>query len=201
VTSVAIRLEADEWLAAWNEATSRLLLRLPSAPRTGEVAVRVQLAGKAAAATVVGAAVGVEHRARDVLVELAPDDASLRAVHLLCAAARGEPLRFLDRPLRYLVKLPVVVFWSGGRLPTSTLSISEGGCALRWPGRLPTAGQELNLSLGVGARAYGLRGVVCWTAASAGSSRAGLRLLPLQRGRDVWRGLLADAERSGAATG
>lgn len=199
---VAVRLESREWLLAWREDTSRLVLELPVAPAANEpVAVRVQLSDRAASATVEGVVVGLERIGPVCRVEVAPEEESLPAVRMLGAAARGEPVRLLERPPRYRVRLPVVVYWSGGRFPTSTLSISEGGCALRWSGPAPTAGQTLNLSLVVGARAYGLRGVVCWNASSSGGRgrRAGLRLLARSGAPAAWRQLLADAARSGAA--
>jgi PilZ domain len=199
---LAIQVDPREWLSAWNPVTSRLGLRLPAAPEPDEsIAVRVALAGPSVSAMVTGTAVSAEAGDPECRVELSPDHDGLRAVLFLCAAARGEPVRFRNRPLRYRVRLPVVVFWSGGRLPTSAISISEGGCALRWAGQPPAAGQPLNLSVPLGGRSYGLRGVVCWSERAGPGSRAGLRLLSLEGGRAPWRELLAEAARSGAVAG
>jgi hypothetical protein len=144
---------------------------------------------------VVGRAVGVERLADGARVEMAPDREYLGAIRLLCSAASGEPTPFRGRQLRYLVRLPMVVNWSGGRFLTDTVSISEDGCAVRWSTRLPTKGQVLDLTITTSGQAQVLRGVVCW---SDPGGRAGLRLLPMNGARALWHSLLAEAARAGA---
>jgi hypothetical protein len=196
---VTLQLHSDEWLASWRQATSRLLLRVPEAARLNErLAVRVQFADQFAAATVTGTAVGVERQEGGSGVELAPDAEGLRAVRLLCAAARGEHIRFLERAPRYQIKVPVYVLWHGERFLTSTLSISDGGCALRWAGPPPGAGQRLDLRIGAGRLAHVVRGVVCWSEGATGVARVGLRVMAMNGARQAWRTMLDEAVRAGA---
>ena len=122
----------------------------------------------------------------------------MRAIRMLNAAARGEPIRFLERAPRYLVKLPVFVEWQGERLVTTTISISEDGCSLRWSGRAPTTGQRLNLRIGSGSLAHDIRGVVCWTEGRGGGGKVGLRIFALNGARQAWRNILGEAVRTGA---
>jgi hypothetical protein len=197
LNQVAIEIRTDEWLAAWRQATKRLLLKVPGAPRLNErIALRVQFQDQLAGATVVGTAVSVEHQDRLYRIEMAPDAEGMRAVRLLCAAARGEAVRFVEREPRYLVSLPVFVAWNGEQMLTNSTSISENGCALRWPGRLPTTGQPLQLRVGSGSRAYEIRGVVCWS--DSGAGKVGLRILALNGARKAWGSMLGEAVRSGA---
>jgi PilZ domain len=194
----AVRMKPSEWLDAWRPERSRLLLPTPTAPRLhGRVAARVQLSGQPACATVFGTAVSVQRHADQFRAEIAVDAESLRAVKILTAAARGERIRFLERPLRYVVKLPVIVPWNGGQVYTSTVSISEGGCALRWSGTPPGTGSRLVLRMGAKGRSLDFSGVVCWS--DPGSSVAGVRVFATGMMRDVWKGLLTEAARAGAA--
>jgi hypothetical protein len=43
-----------------------------------------------------------------------------------------------------------------------TVSVSGDGCALRWSGRKPEAGEPVALRIGAGPRATDLEGVVRW---------------------------------------
>jgi hypothetical protein len=199
--NIAIHLPSEEWLACWRQETSRLLVHCPSAPPLRErVAVQVQLEDLPACATVVGTAVSVQRLSPGCRVEIAPAVESMRAVQMLCAAARGEQVRFRVRPIRYLVNLPAIVAWHGGRILTSAYSISEGGSALRWPGVLPSIGTALDLRLGAGRQAFDFRGVVCWTE-SKGTAKVGLRLFTLEGARVAWKRFLADVARTGATVG
>jgi hypothetical protein len=198
VFTFATRLPPKEWLDAWRQGSSRLMLPSPNPPRLHEkVAARVQIAGQPACATLFGKAVSVQRLEQHFRVEMALETESLRGLRLLNAAARGEPIRFLERSLRYIVKLPVIVPWRGGQVYTTTVSISEGGCALRWSGALPSTGERLTLRVGAGSRSLDYRGVVCW--ADGSLSTAGVRVFTGGLLRDAWKNLLADAARSGAA--
>jgi hypothetical protein len=190
VHHVAIEIRADEWLAAWRQATKRLLVKVPGAPRLNErIALRVQFQDQPAGATVVGTAVSVEHQG--YRIEMAPDAEGMKAVRLLCAAARGEALHFVEREPRYLVKLPVFVAWNGERMLTNTINISENGCALRWSGRLPTMGQRLQLRVGSGSRAHEIRSLLCWS--DSGEGKLGLRIFALHGARKAWDSMLGEA--------
>jgi hypothetical protein len=199
---LSIQLHSGEWLGSWRQATSRLLLRVPECPRLGlRVSLRIQFDDQPVSATVTGTAVGVESLGNDCRIELAPDPDGLRAIRLLSAAARGEPIRFLERAPRYQAKVPVFVLWNGERFLTSTVSISDGGCALRWNGQTPTIGQRMDLRIGSGSQAHGVRGVVCWSEAAGATSKVGLRVLALNGARQVWRMLVEEAVHAGATGG
>jgi len=198
MTNLAVRISPTDWLADWRPERSRLLLPVAVPPRLGDkVAARVQLAGLSAVATVLGKVVSVHRADRDHRVELAPEQESLAAIAMLSAAARGEPLRFVPRPTRYLVKLPVVVPWGGAQVFTNTFCISPGGCAVRWNGPSLRVGQPIQLRVGAGSRSSGVRGVVCWSEGSGSSQRAGVRFLANGTGND-WRLVIDDAVRAGA---
>lgn len=186
---VAIEIRADEWLAAWRQATKRLLLKVPGAPRLNErIALRVQFQDQLASATVVGTAVSVQHQ--EHCIEMAPDAEGMKAVRLLCAAARGEGVQYVGREPRYLVKLPVFVAWNGWQMLTNIINISEKGCALRWSGRWPAKGQRLQLRIGSGSQAHEIRSVVCWT--DSGEGKLGLRIFALNGARKAWDGMLGE---------
>lgn len=191
-------LEPPEMLGAWRAETARLLLPTIAAPPVRQkAAVRIQLAGRPVAATVVGTVVSAHGDGRLHRIELAPDADSLGAVRLLLAAARGEPVPFLKRSMRYLVRLPVVVAAGGSDLYMTTYCISEGGCGLKWSGPLPSVGQELGIRLATGARVEGVRGTVCWLNPSGPSANAGVRL-ELGSTAGAWGRMFAEVARSGA---
>lgn len=199
MVNFAVRLPPKEWLEAWRPQTVRIIVPAPFAPRLRDkAAVRVQLAGRTVAATVVGTVVGIHRTEGHPLVELHPDADSLPAVRMLVAAARGQEVRFLQRPIRYLVKMPVVVEWNGSGVYANTTTISEKGCAVRWAGTRPTVGQSVRLRVGNGARAVDIPGVICWASAGTGSSLAGVRFAERGTPSPVWASVLAEALRSGA---
>jgi len=194
--SISVLLDPSELLSGLRQAGGCLVLPAQSAPRLREkVAVRVRLHGQQAGATVVGTVVSVHRHAAGFRLELAPDAASSGAVRLLAATARGEVQRFPERSPRYLVKLPIVVAWNGPALYMTMYSISEAGCGVRWSGSLPEVGQLVQLRLGVGLRATGLEGVLCWKASVAASPTAGVRLVG--SGGADWARVLAEAARTG----
>lgn len=194
--SISVLLDPGDLLSGLRQGGGCMVFPAPVAPRLREkVAVRIRLVGQTAGATVVGTVVSVHRHAATFRVELAPDVASAGAVRLLAATARGEVERFPARAPRYLVKVPVVVSWQGPALYMTMVSISQAGCGVRWSGPLPEVGQALHLRLGVGPRATGVEGVVCWRAAAGASSTAGVRLLG--SGGSDWARFLADAARTG----
>jgi len=200
--NVTLQVPSGEWLASsWRQETSRLLVHLPAVPPLRDrIAVQVRFADLPARATVVGTAVSVQKTSPGCRVEIAPAVESMRAVHMLCAVARGEQVSFRSRAVRYLVSLPAIVSWNGGRLLTSAFSVSEQGCGLRWPGHPPSIGAALSLRLGAGRQAHEFRAVVCWSE-PGGTAKVGLRLFTLESVRLAWRRFLAEVERSGAAAG
>lgn len=197
VHQLAIEIRTDEWLAAWRQATKRLLLKVPGAPRLNErIALRVRFQDRPADATVVGTVASAEHQGGRI--EMAPDAEGLKAVRLLCAAARGEAVHLVERELRLLARLPVFVAWNGGRMLTSTVDVSGNGCALRWSGRLPARGQRLQLRIGSGSRAQEIPGLVCWS--DPGEGKVGLRIFASNGARKAWDGMLGEAARRMAPT-
>lgn len=196
---ISIRLQPSEWLSAWRQETGRLHLPVTSAPRPGQaIALRVQLSGQPVGATFTGSVRGVERQQSHHRIEVAPDAESLRAVGLLTAAARGEPVRFRERPLRFLARLPVVVTSNRTTHFMTATSISEGGCSLRWSGLLPSVGQALELRFGIGSRTADLRGVVRWRRLAPSSPAVGVRFGPKGVAAGAWACLLAEAVKAGA---
>ena len=194
--SLRILIEPSDLLSGLRQEGACLVLPAPSAPRLRErLAVRVHLVGHRSGATVVGTVVSVHRHGGSFLVELAPDAGSLGAVRLLAAAARGEVRRFPERAPRYLVKVPVVVNWAGLDFYMTMFSISESGCGVRWSGELPEVGRALHLRLGVGHRAAGLEGVLCWKGGDGANPKAGVRLVG--SGGADWARLVAEAARTG----
>jgi hypothetical protein len=164
------------------------------------VAVRLELVGTGVRATLVGTIRGASQDEGRPSVELALDPDSQGAIRFLDAAAKGEPVTFHERSTRYLTRLPVVVDWGGGEYFTFASSVSIGGCAVRWPGPLPTVGQGIGLRVGAGPRATWLRAVVCWKS-NGGLGRGaavGVRIVEAPNGSSSWGGLFAQVARSGA---
>jgi len=195
--TLSILIDPSELLAGLRQGGASLVLPAPITPRLRErVALRVCLAGQPSGATVLGTVVSVHRQAGSFRVELATDPASLGAVRLLAATARGEIHRFPQRAPRYLVKVPIVVSWNGRDLCMTMVSISQGGCGLRWSGPLPEVGQALRLRLAIGYRSAGIDGVLCWKTAAGASSSAGVRLVGT--GGADWARAVAEAARTGA---
>lgn len=163
-------------LDAWRQHSKRLLLLVPRAVQLRDrVAAHLELTGRSVHALVVGGVVSVHAAGGSRRIELAPDLESLGAVRLLHAAAKGDPVRFRERPSCYLVKLPVAVASRTGEQYMSALNLSEGGCSLRWSGSAPTIGQPLTLRLGTARGKIELRGVVCWWQRLGSVTIAGVR--------------------------
>jgi hypothetical protein len=199
MTQLDATLTPEELLAAWRPDTLRLTVPVEAPPRLGQrAALRLRLAGIGARSTVVGAVASVHALGRRHRVELAPEEAGLRAVRFLLAAARGEHRALQERAPRFLVRLPVVVATESGEQLMTTWSVSEGGCGLSWSGPPPAVGRQLRLRLGPRARASDVWGVVCWSAPAGRSATAGLRLASSDPVPPAWQELLAEAARRGA---
>ncbi len=200
--SVSVNLEPGQYLASWRPENGSLFVPAVSDARVGDhVAVRVGLYGHAIRATVHGKVAAVRRVGRPALppgVELALDRASLPAAGFLALAARGEPVTFRERPPRLAAALPLVAVHGRARVETTTLNVSEGGCALRWPGPLPEVGALVRLRLRRGLLAPVARAVVCWTEPGSALERSvGLRIVSAGRAGRAWRVRVAGAHRSG----
>lgn len=196
MVTLDVRFEPAEWVAAWKADARRVVLKAPPTTRVKDkVAATVQLAKPAVRATLVGTVVNVEKRDRHSSVEVALEAESLPAASMLLSAARGEKVAHRERAPRYLVKLPVVTSTGGPVAYASTVSISAGGCSLRWSGTLPSVGESVALSFR-GTRSVEMLGVVRWR--KPAGSTVGLAFVERTRGADAWRALVEEVRKSGA---
>jgi len=205
VRSVFVNLEAPQFLGGWRPETGVLFLPALSESRVGEVvAVRVGIYGQAIRATLFGKVALVRRVGRPALppgVELSLDKASLPAAGFLAAAARGEPVTFRERSPRYAVERRLSAGHGHEQLETTTLNVSEGGCALRWAGPLPLVGDMVSFRMGDGLFAPTARAVVCWNQPGGAVERSvGLRVIGEGRAGKAWRALVVEAIQSGART-
>jgi PilZ domain len=203
VHSVSVNLEPPQFLAGWRPETGALFLPALSESRVGdEVAVRVGIYGQAIRATLFGKVSLVRRMGRPALppgVELSLDRGSLPAASFLAMAARGEPFNFKERSPRFGVGRRLVVSHGEDSVETTSLNVSEGGCAVRWVGPLPLVGDVVQLKLGEGIFAPSARAVVCWNQPGGPVERSvGLRVIAEGRAGKAWRALVADVARSGA---
>lgn len=203
--SVFVNLEGERFLGGWRPETGVLFLPALSESRVGEVvAVRVGIYGQAIRATLFGKVALVRRVGRPALppgVELSLDKASLPAAGFLAAAARGEPVSFRERSPRYAVERRLPVVHGKDQLETTTLNVSEGGCALRWSGPLPLVGDLVTFRMTDGLFAPTARGVVCWNQPGGAVERSvGLRVIGEGRAGKAWRALVVEAIKGGART-
>ena len=218
--SVALNLEPGRYLTWWRSDAGALFLPAVSEGRVGdEVAVRIGILGQSIRATVFGTVSLVRRFGRPSLppgVELTLDRMSLPAATFLALAAQGEKVSFRERAPRFVFARPLLVTRDREPLATSTLNVSEGGCALRWAaGLLPGVGDVLTIRLGEGLFAASARAVVCWNSAAGQPSarsdrgraegatderRIGVRLLAERRAAKAWKAIVAEGAYSGGGT-
>lgn len=201
--SVSVNLEPGQYLAGWRPEAGSLFVPALSDARVGDhVAVRVGLYGHPIRATLHGKVSAVRRVGRPALppgVELSLDRASLPAAGFLALASRGEPVRYHERPVRLAAAVPLTAVHGASRFEATTLNVSDGGCALRWPGPLPEVGEVVSLRLGRGLLAPVARAVVCWTEPGGVVERSvGLRVVSAGRAGRAWRARVAAAQRGGA---
>jgi Tfp pilus assembly protein PilZ len=203
VHSVSVNVDAAQYLAGYRPEAGALFLPALSDSRVGEhVAVRVGIYGQAIRATLFGKISLVRRVGRPALppgVELHLDRQSVPAAGFLAMAARGEPVSFRERAPRFVHERRLAIEHAGVLVEAVTVNVSEGGCAVRWPGQLPLVGDVVSIRLGDGVFAPSARGVVCWNQPGAPVERGmGLRVVPEGRGGRAWRTLVEKVERSGA---
>ncbi len=203
VQSVAINLEPSQFLMGWRAEAGALFLPTLSESRVGEeVAVRIGIYGQTIRATVFGKVALVRRVGRPSLlpgVELSLDQGSVPAARFLAMAARGEPVSFRERVPRFAVERRLVAFRQGEEVATTTINVSEGGCALEWPGELPPVGELVLVKIGEGLFAPSARAVVCWNNLGGPLEHAvGLRLILEGRAGRAWKSFVAEVARSGA---
>jgi hypothetical protein len=201
VHSVSVNLEPGQYLAGWRPEAGSLFVPAVSGARVGDhVAVRVGIYGQTIRATVHGKVAAVRRVGRPALppgVEISLDRASLPAAGFLAMAARGEPVSFHERPPRIAAEIPLDAVHGRARVGTTTLNVSDGGCALRWPGPLPQVGQVVGLRLGRGLLSPVVSGVVCWSEPGGAVERSvGLRIVSQGRAGRAWRARVVGAGRA-----
>jgi hypothetical protein len=200
---VALNLEPQQFLSGWRPEAGALFLPALSDSRVGEqVVVRIGLFGQAVRATVYGKVAMVRRIGRPSLppgVEVYLDPASVPAARYLALVASGEPVTFQIRAPRYAVERTVHVSTGRSRVEARTVTLSEGGCCIAWPGSdPPTPGEALVLRLDSGFLAPSADAVVCWNSNGASDKVIGVRIVSDGRGGRAWRALVAAASRSRA---
>jgi Tfp pilus assembly protein PilZ len=203
VQSVALNLEAAQFLSGWRPDNGYLFLPALSDSRVGEeVAVRVGIYGQSIRATLYGKVALVRRVGRPALppgVEIALDRNSLAAAGFLALAARGQTVSFQERAPRYAIERALTIKHAGVDIQTTTLNVSEGGCSVRWPAQLPLVGDLVTVRIGERMFAPVGRAVVCWNQPGGTVERSvGLRILAGGRAGRAWRNLVNTVARAGA---
>jgi hypothetical protein len=203
VHSVSVNLDPSQFMSSWRPEPGAIFVPALSDARIGDaVAVRVGIHGQAIRATLFGRISAVRRVGRPALppgVDVLLDKGSLAAAGFLAMAARGEPVTFRERAARYAVERRLEVAVGGPGIEAVTVNVSEGGCALRWPGALPEVGAILSIKLPGGIFPPTGRAVVCWTQAGEGGPGAiGVRIVSEGRAARAWRAIVAEVARSGA---
>jgi hypothetical protein len=200
MNSIAINIEPHQFLAGWRPDAGALFLPALSESRVGEhVVARIGLFGQPVRATVYGKVGMVRRIGRPSLppgVEIHLDRASVPAARFLAAVASGEPVTFKVRAPRYALERPIIVSAHGTQVEARTLTLSEGGCSIIWPGGdPPTPGELLALRLANGFLAPTTEAVVCWASGDSLEKNLGLRIVSEGRGGRAWRNLLEETAR------
>ena len=198
--SVSVNVEPEQYLSGWRAEAGCLFIPALSEARVGEqAAVRVGIYGQSIRATLFGRISLVRRMGRPALppgVELQLDRGSLAAAGFLAMAARGEPVSFREREPRYGAERRLAVEHGGAGFETVTLNVSEGGCAVRWPGQLPLVGDLVHLKLGDGFFGSTAKAVVCWNQPGGATERSvGLRVVAQGFGGRAWRGIVRELAR------
>lgn len=200
--SVAHPMSPRDYLSSWDAEQQTLFLQALSESRVGaRVAARLGLLGRPVQATLFGRIAMVRRVGRPALppgAEIQVDPESLPAAEYLAAVAGGNPFTFQVRAPRYARERAVVVSVRGGEVETRTLTVSEGGASIAWPGGdPPTAGEVIGMRLTRGFLAPSTGAVVCWTAVDGPRRTVGLRVVTEGRGGRAWRAVVDEASRSG----
>jgi hypothetical protein len=203
VHSISVNLEPSQFLSAWRPESGAIFLPILSEARVGdEVAARVGVLGQTIRATIFGKIAGVRRVGRPSLppgIDLRLDLGSIPAAGFLAMAARGEPVTFKERAPRYMVERILGVVRAGASLSVATVNVSDGGCSVRWPGKVPPVGELVLVRLGAGILAPRAEAVVCWNLEGSDKERTvGLRFRAAGRADRAWKSLVARTADSGA---
>lgn len=205
MNTVALNMEPQQFLAGWRADAASLFLPALSESRVGEqVMARIGLFGQPVRATIYGKVAMVRRIGRPSLppgVEIHLDQASVPAARYLAAVASGEPVNFRVRAPRFATERTVLVAVRGAQVEARTLTLSEGGCSIAWPGDdPPTPGELLALRLANGFLAPTTDAVVCWTTPDSPEKAIGLRIVAEGRGGRAWRSLVEETSRGQVRT-
>jgi Tfp pilus assembly protein PilZ len=205
MNSISLNMEPHQYLAGWRQDAGALFLPALSESRVGEqVVARIGLFGQPVRATVYGKVAMVRRIGRPSLppgVEIHLDRASVPAARFLAAVASGEPVTFKVRAPRYTLQRAVIVSARGTQVEARTLTLSEGGCSIVWPGDdPPTPGELLALRFANGFLAPSTDAVVCWASGDTLEKNLGLRIVAEGRGGRAWRTLLEETSRGHVRT-
>ena len=168
---------------------------------------RIGLFGQPVRATVFGKVAMVRRIGRPSLppgVEIHLDRASVPAARFLALVASGEPVTFQVRAPRYALERPVHRLRPGTKVEARTITLSEGGCSIAWPGGdPPTPGELLVLRLGNELpRPLRRRGGLLDLERRAREEPSGARIVSEGRGGRAWQARLRSPRRpAGAPTG
>jgi PilZ domain-containing protein len=189
---IVMLAETCDLLASWRPGRGVLIVPSPVAPRLGaKGVVRLELIRRPERASIHGTAVAVnrgDERGDDHFrVEFAPDAAGVRALRLLTAAAGAGQVPFRERAPRFRVEAPAVALAGGREVYTTTISISQGGCALRWSGSPPRQGEILHLRLGAGLREVAHAFAVRWVEQGSRHTSVGLELSASDQTAGRWQ--------------
>jgi hypothetical protein len=201
--SISVNLEPSQFLAGWREKSGTIFVPTLSESRVGdEVAIRVGIYGHPIRATLFGKVALVRRVGRPALppgVDLHLEKHSLPAAGFLAMAARGEPVTFKERAPRWTAGRKLRLEHGQVGFEAVTINVSEGGCAVSWPGQLPLVGDEVAIRVKNGFFTRTLRAIVCWNQPGAEGERSvGLKVVSEGRGGRAWRTLVDAVARSGA---
>lgn len=201
--SVAVHLDPSQYLAGYRPEVSALFLPTLSESRVGdEVAVRVAIHGQTIRATLFGKVSLVRRIGRPSLppgVEVHLDRMSVAAAGFLAMAARGDPVEFRERTPRFAFEHELIVEHEGTSLKATSVNVSDSGCLLRWPARLPLVGDFVDIRVREGFFSPKARAVVCWSQPGGAVDRSvGLRIVSDGRAARAWRSFVERVASTGA---
>lgn len=193
-----LALRPYELMAAWRPASRNLVLVVNEPVEVRQqVHARICVLGHDVGATIVGRAASASPHPLGVEVELEPD--ALRAPtleRLVAVVASGARAAYEARAPRWVAEVPAFVYRHRHFRRTSTFTVSEEGCGLRWSGALPPVGAAVEVHLGGADRFASFCAEVRWTSPPGRAAALGVRLDAGDR--DTWAGMLADLRRAGA---
>jgi hypothetical protein len=202
--TAAVEVRAMDFLRDWDAEGLRLFVSVLPEARAGlRAAVRIGIHGTGIASTVMGKIVAVRRvgsRTLPVGIALALDAHGASAARYLAQVARGRPVEFNEREPRYAFERSITIAPERAEpFDSTTVNVSDSGCCVRWPGRVPAVGEMLRIRPGAFLATFA-GATVCWAGTSGPlGEAAGLRVHPVGRAARSWHAIVDHAARSGAA--